>query len=431
MCRQDAIRIFEAGVQAVQPARLLPQHIRWHQGQLRIAGHPIDTASGRLMVLAVGKAAAAMAQQAEALLGDALYGGLCITKYGHRLPLQRLTLLEAAHPVPDEQSVRAAEAALQLVQQLKPTDTLLVLLSGGASALLVDVPPGCTLRDLQHTFDLLLKSGATIHPMNAVRKHLSALKGGQLAKAVFPAQLFTLVLSDVVGDELDTIASGPTVADRSSFADVYDILMQYGLWYQLPAAIQQHIRQGLNGQIAETPKPGDDCFAHSITQIIGSNPLALQAAQTMAQQLGYHTRIHRQHLTGETTQVVQELVQVALAYEGPHPACLLCGGETTVAVTGDGKGGRNQHAALYAQQLLQQAAAEHIVFLSAGTDGSDGPTDAAGAVVDKEILAADIDPLHYLQRFDAYHFFEQAGGLIKTGATQTNVMDLMVILITK
>ncbi len=429
--RSDAIQIFEAGVQAVQSAKLLPQYIQYQQGNLFIAGHAVDTTTGKLMVLAVGKAAASMAQQAEILLGSHLHGGLCITKYNHGLPLQTMSLLEAAHPVPDEKSMEAAHACLQMIQQLQAGDTLLVLLSGGASALLADVPPGCTLQEIQHTFDLLLKSGATIHQVNAVRKHLSAIKGGQLTRLAFPAKVYSLILSDVVGDDLDTIASGPTVPDRSSFADVYAILIQYRLWYQLPPAIQEHIRQGLAGLIPETPKPGDTCFAHSFTQIIGSNTLALQAAQAKALQLGYHTVIHRQHLTGETAQVAHELVQTALVYQGARPACLLCGGETTLAVRGNGKGGRNQHGVLCGLLQMQQMVPvpQHITLLYAGTDGSDGPTDAAGAVADADTLATGIDPLPYLQQFDAYHFFERAGGLIKTGATQTNVMDLMVILI--
>jgi glycerate 2-kinase len=432
MSRANAIQIFKAAVEAVQPPRLMQQHLYTDENCIHIAGHILSKSSiSNLIVIAVGKAAAAMAQQAELQLGNIITDGICITKYEHGLPLQKIKLLETAHPVPDENSVKAGGAVLELITGLTKDDVVLVLISGGASSLMADVPEGCTITDVQTCFELLLKSGATIHEMNAVRKHLSKIKGGQLAKAAQPAKVFSLILSDVVGDDTDTIASGPTVPDLSTFNDVQEILLKYQLWHAIPAAIENHLTKGLQQQIAETPKPGELFFQNTFTQIIGSNRIALQAAAAKAKQLGYYTIIYKENVTEDAEQFARAFIQQFIYYTGTKPACILCGGETTVKVTGNGKGGRNQHLVLCAlDELSKQKKLHHtITVLSGGTDGTDGPTDAAGAVNDSNSLPDDLLLKKCLADCNAYHYFEQTGGLIKTGPTQTNVMDVMLLLI--
>jgi hydroxypyruvate reductase len=320
---------------------------------------------------------------------------------------------------------------MELLGNIRAKDLVLFLLSGGASALLADHPPGSTLADVQTVFDLLLKSGAGIHEMNTVRKHISQIKGGQLALQIYPATLCTLILSDVVGDDLDVIGSGPTVPDRSTFADTQAILEKYGLTLQIPHSIRKYLRQGLSGEIPDTPKPGHPGFNNTFNYLIGSNSIALEAAARYARAEGYHTTLLSSSVSGNAHTLAQALAQQAIRWTGPRPACLLMGGESTVTVTGQGLGGRNQQFALSAGITIQSY--PHITILSAGTDGTDGPTDAAGAVANTAIMqqaaSLGLDPLAYLEDNDAYHFFEQAGGLIKTGPTQTNVMDVMMAII--
>jgi glycerate 2-kinase len=433
MSRIHAINIFKSAITAVQPRQLMQAHLYADAEHVQIAGNKIEKkAINKFIVIAAGKAAAAMAQQAELQLGTIITDGICITKYGHGLPLQKIKLLEAAHPVPDSSSMVAAQQVLQLTNGLTQHDILLVLISGGASSLITDVPEGCTLEEVQATYDLLIKSGVSIHTMNAVRKHLSKIKGGQLAKAAQPAKVFSLILSDVVGDELDTIASGPTVPDSSNFEEVHELLLHYNLWNSIPKSIQHYFTKGLQKQIADTPKPGEAFFENTFTQIIGSNHIALHAAKEKALQLGYEAFIYQENVTDSAAAFAKSFVQQCSSYQGNLPVCIIAGGETTVQVTGNGKGGRNQHLVLCAlHELSKQPATKHeITILSGGTDGTDGPTDAAGAVADSALLsAANMSPTKYIENCDAYHFFEQTGGLIKTGPTQTNVMDIMLLMI--
>ena len=427
-----ATAIFREAVTAVQPQYLIPKQIQAQPNGIRIAGRffPLQPDS-RIFVAGAGKAAAAMAQALEGTGISHPLQGMVITKYEHALPLQHITVAEAGHPVPDENGVRATKQMMALLKEARAQDLVLFLLSGGASALLADTPPGASLTDVQAVFDLLLKSGATIHEMNTVRKHISAIKGGQLALKVYPATLCTLILSDVVGDDLDVIGSGPTVPDRSTFADTQAILEKYRLTNRIPAVIQHHIQQGLAGKITETPKPGHTGFSNTYNYLIGTNSIALDAAAKAAEALGYHTVLLSSSVTGNAQTLAQALAQQAIRWSGPRPACLLMGGESTVIVTGQGLGGRNQQLALAAGIPIESH--PNITILSAGTDGTDGPTDAAGAVVNAGIMqqaaAQGLDPHSYLENNDAYHFFEKAGGLIKTGPTQTNVMDVMLALI--
>jgi glycerate 2-kinase len=433
MGRHHAIQIFEAAVEAVQPAHLMRRHLYADNTNVYIAGNAIARQKiNQFIVIAAGKAAAAMAQQAEQQLANIITNGICIIKYEHALPLQKIKIMAAAHPVPDANSIKAGDAVLHLIKGLHKNDVVLVLISGGASALMADIPQGCTLQDVQTTFELLLKSGASIHEMNAVRKHLSKIKGGQLAKAAQPAKVFSLLLSDVVGDDTATIASGPTVPDYSTFYTVHQLLQQYQLWHSIPESIQQYLTKGLHKQIADTPKINETFFTNTFTQIIGSNRIALAAAAQKAAQLGYNTIIYKENVTGDTAQFARDLLQQCKDYNSALPACILAGGETTLQVTGTGKGGRNQHLVLCALDELSKhpPGKNNITILSAGTDGTDGPTDAAGAVAGAAMLQAGIPVKNYVENFDAWHYFEQTGGLIKTGPTQTNVMDVMMVLIT-
>jgi glycerate 2-kinase len=427
---QHASQIFSAAVAAVHPHRLLLKHLVADGNRIIICDEIIaqkDICS--FILLSVGKAASAMAQAAENVLGNRINAGLCITKHGHALPLQYCRTIEAGHPTPDENSLDAGKELLSLVANRHPNDVVLLLLSGGASALVSDVPPGCSLQDLQETTQLLVNSGATIQQINCVRKHLSAIKGGGLARAAHPARVFTLIISDVAGDNMDAIASGPTVPDSTSFADALQVVEQYGLYKSLPASILQHLQNGANGLLPDTPKEGDAVFEKSLARIIGSNAIALQAAAREAMELGYSVSTIAENITGNTGEWASKMVRDVTSYNSGLPACMLAGGETTLHVTGNGKGGRAQHLALAALAALQHSSAHAVTLLSAGTDGTDGPTDAAGAVVSNQLPADTAEIQEHLARFDAYSYFERHGGLIKTGPTQTNVMDVIIGLI--
>lgn len=407
---RHAREIFFAGVAAVQPQQLIPQYISWKNG-LYINNEHVPL-RGRLIVAGAGKASAAMALETEKILGTHISRGLVVTKHGHALPLQTIKLMEAGHPLPDEQSVAAAAAMQNMLSGLTADDVVIFLLSGGASALLADYPPGSSLGALQQLFDQLIRSGAAIHEINTVRKHLSAIKGGGLAKTLYPARLYSLILSDVVGDQPETIGSGPTAPDPTTITDALEVLTRYGLQTQYP--------------LAETPKPGNPVFDRCHNIIIGNNAIALEAAAKQATALGYYPQIISSTVTGGVHELSDHLVQRAIDYKGPLPGCLLMGGESTITVKGNGLGGRNQEFALYAGTKLPS----HITLLSGGTDGTDGPTDAAGAIVNAAVMAATgKNPGEYLQNNDAYHFFEGTGALLFTGPTQTNVMDIMLALV--
>ncbi len=314
---------------------------------------------------------------------------------------------------------------LQLAAGLKPEDHVIFLLSGGASALLADVPEGVSMEELQHAFQLLLNSGADITEMNTVRKHLSAIKGGQLARAIHPASVHSILLSDVPGNDPAVIGSGPTVADQTTFADALTVIDKYDLRDLIASGILYHLEQGEAGLIPETARPGE--LPHATYVVAASNRIALEAAAHKADKLGYHAQILTDQATGKARELAASLVQTALTYKGPFPACLLAGGESTVQVTGNGLGGRNQELALAAGLLIKDH--PQITFLAAGTDGIDGPTNAAGAVIDAETLAMGPDPIPFLDNNDSWHYFHQTGTHILTGPTNTNVMDLAVILI--
>ncbi|RFM36005.1 glycerate kinase type-2 family protein [Chitinophaga silvisoli] len=424
----DAISIFNSAVSAVQPATLIQKSIQHDADSITICGKLFPRSAGRpIWVFGAGKAAAAMAQAVETALPDCQLQGLVITKYGHELPLQHIRLATAGHPIPDENGVAATLQMTEMITGVQADDIVIFLLSGGTSALLADHPPGATLQEVQTVFDLLLKSGADIHEINTVRKHLSGVKGGQLALLTNTPALCTIVLSDVVGDDLHVIGSGPTVPDPSTFADAMAVVEKYRLTDLLPLSIYLHLERGCAGGIAETPKPGHPRFAHTNTFLAGTNRIALEAAANTARQLGYDTHILTSTLTGDAITIAHSLVEQAKAWTGKRPACLLAGGESTVTVKGKGMGGRNQQLALAAGIALNGQ--EGITFLSAGTDGTDGPTDAAGAIADAAIMQIGKNAQEHLEQQDAYPFFKKAGGLLITGPTQTNVMDIIIILL--
>jgi hydroxypyruvate reductase len=359
-----------------------------------------------------------------------------VVKEGHGLPLEHVQIHEASHPVPDERGIKGAEEILSLVNQAGERDLVLCPISGGGSALLVAPAEGVTLEDKQEVTRLLLACGADIHEINTIRKHLSRAKGGGLARFAYPATVISLILSDVIGDDLNVIASGPAVPDTSTFADTRRVLEKYDIWDRVPESVQSRIQQGLKGEIQDTPKAGDAVFERCFSELVGTNIQALKAAGLKAEELGYRTLILSSTVEGEAREVAKVLT--AIAREVRHsgnplsvPACILCGGETTVTIQGDGKGGRNQEFAL--ASALRLDGMENIVVLAGGTDGNDGPTDAAGAVADGSTLARAqgqaLDPLDYLSRNDSYNFFQPLEDLVITGPTRTNVMDVYLILV--
>jgi len=434
--KRDAMAILLAGVEAVEPRRAVRAHLR-RRGEVLLAGGRRLTLArgGRVWVVGAGKAAAPMADAVEEILGARVAGGLVVTKYGHGAPLRRVELREAGHPVPDQAGVQASRDLAALLGAVRAGDLVVCVISGGGSALLPSPVEGITLGEKQEVTRLLLGCGATIGEINGVRKHLSALKGGGLARLARPAALLTLVLSDVVGDPLDVIASGPTVADPTTFAEACQVLARYGLGAQVPVPVRARLEAGARGELPETPKPGDRLFARSVNLMVGSNALAVAAAARQARALGYRPLVLSTTVTGETREVAAVHAAIAreLATTGRplrRPACLLSGGETTVTLRGTGKGGRNQEFALAGALGIEGL--ERMAVLSAGTDGTDGPTDAAGAFADGDTVAraraAGLDPRAALDGHDAYPFFQGLGDLISTGPTRTNVMDLRLIL---
>jgi glycerate-2-kinase len=353
----------------------------------------------------------------EKVLGDKITNGHVVTKYGHGMNLNYLTLTEAGHPIPDAEGVKGTQKIVNIARKATEDDLVICLISGGASALMTDFPEGVTLDDLKRTNELLTKCGANITEINTVRKHLSKIKGGQLARILFPATTVCLILSDVVGDRLDVIASGPTVGDSSSFADALTIIDKYSLQNRLPSSVLHYLLEGADGSIADTPKPDNPVFQNVHNYIIGSNGIALESSAKKAVELGFETHTVTDSIQEDVTETANFILKTIDNQKptGNKPVCLLFGGEPTVKVSGKGLGGRNQHLALYLATKI--CCKKNITILCAGTDGTDGPTDAAGAVVD------------YETNCDSYRFFQQVGGHIITGNTGTNVMDIIVAIV--
>lgn len=434
---EDAKDIFQAGLQAVAPADAIHRYCRRQDELLLVGDRTYDlSAIEQTIVVGAGKATAAMAQAMEKILGDHLSRGIISVKYGHGSHLKKIRTIEAGHPIPDTQGQNASRQILELARQAGKNDLVIVLISGGGSALLPLPIQGISLEEKQMTSDLLIGCGATIHEINAIRKHISGIKGGHLAQTARPAQVVTLILSDVVGDDLDVIASGPTVPDGSTFDQCWEIVERYAIADQLPNAVTGHLQNGTHGKTTETPKSSSHQWNHVHNQIVGSNMNAVEAAQKKAKELGYHTLILTSRLEGETriaAKIHGAIAREILATGHPlaPPVCILSGGETTVTIKGEGLGGRNQEFALAA--ALDIDGTEHIAVLSGGTDGTDGFTDAAGAIADnttvERALQAGLPPRKHLDNNDSNPFFKQLNDLLITGPTQTNVMDMHIVLV--
>jgi len=442
--RRDMALIRDAALTAVDPFAAVLRHLHL-EGGLLCAGTatlpltvPAAESPRRVFVLAVGKAAVPMAAAACQVLGEIPVEGVVVTKYGHvagyELP-SALEVVEAGHPVPDAAGIRGGTAFLHCLNQTTADDVVLLLLSGGGSALLPAPSPGVTLEDLQVTTDHLLRSGANIVDLNTVRKHLSSLKGGQLARMAAPAPVIALVLSDVVGDPMDVIASGPTAPDPTTFAQAWEVVERYALTGVVPKSVSTHLQAGLREEVPETPKPGDSLFDRVHNVIVGSNALAAQAAVAQAEILGYAGLLLTTFIEGEAREIAKVAVALAKSLKVTGhpvslPACLVWGGETTVTVTGQGKGGRNQELALAAALGLEGIAG--VALMALATDGTDGPTDAAGAVVDGSTAGRarerGWDLRASLQDNNSYPLLADVGDLLQLGPTGTNVNDLLVLL---
>lgn len=445
--------IFRTGLKRADPYAMIADHVHLDGDTLTVQFENelqrFDLAQyQRIYVFGAGKASARMAQAVEAILGERITQGVISVKYQHTAPLNRIRLIEAAHPVPDEASLRGAREVASLARTFDEHTLVINLISGGGSALFDGLleyedagrPVELTLDDLRRTTQTLLACGADITEINCIRKHISTVKGGRFVRLLYPATSLNLILSDVIGDRLDAIASGLTVPDASTFAEALAILEKYTIASAMPPAVRRAIELGAAGAIPETPKPGDPSFSRTHNLLIGTLVHSLLAAAEEARRLGYTPVILSSQLVGEAREVAKVLLGIARDVKKRDllvhkPACLIGGGETTVTLRGTGKGGRNQEMALafLCEMKHDPASSSDVYFLSASTDGSDGPTDAAGAFAGWELVhaaqAGGLQPEEYLKNNDSYHFYESLGGLLKTGPTGTNVCDLQIAII--
>ncbi|MBI4474062.1 MAG: glycerate kinase [Acidobacteria bacterium] len=434
--RHSARQIWEVALNAANPSTCIRNAVQVGDGVLTVGGKEFEI-RGRVIVIGAGKASARMAQVIEEVLGNFITGGLVVTKYGHSLPLERIQLVEAGHPIPDSAGVRAVQETRQVLYGLTEDDIVICLISGGGSALWPAPAEGITLEEKGEVTSVLLRAGATIRELNAVRKHLSSMKGGQLAQWVTPARLISLIISDVIGDPLDFIASGPTAPDTTSFSDALAIVQKYGV--QVPEAVLDRLQEGARGKVLETPKPGDAVFKNVHNYIIANNRLLIDAALAKAKELGFNTLVLATEVEGEAKDAGRVFAAISreIGRSGnpiQAPACVLAAGETTVTVRGHGLGGRNQEMALaWAISMASRSAGTPTCFASVATDGTDGPTTAAGGLVDPFTCSRGIElglmPLKFLRSNDSSHFLKATGDLIVTGPTQTNLMDLQILLV--
>lgn len=431
-------RIFHAGIRAVDPEDAVRKHVSRNGSELFIGDRRYNLDGfKRALIFGAGKGTAPMARALEEILGEHLSGGCIIVKYGHGLKLRKTEVFEANHPVPDECGLEATELILEKLEECTQDDLILFAFSGGGSALLPSLRPPLKFADKQVATRLLLECGASIDEINTIRKHLSRGKGGMLARAAYPATMVSLVLSDVIGDRLDVIASGPTVPDPTTFQDCLALFDKYGLNDKVPVPVYELLKRGSAGLEPETPKKEDPVFGNVQNVIVGSNLAALKAGRQEAESLGYRTIILSSRIQGEAREVARVMAAIGReivesGYPVAPPACILAGGEPTVTICGNGKGGRNQELVLAA--AIDLSGSGRIAIMSAGTDGTDGPTDAAGALADGETigkaLAKGLIARDYLKRNDSYNFFEPLELLLKTGPTRTNVMDMTCLIVT-
>ncbi len=434
-------KIFSSALKSVDPSTLVKAYASKLKDYYLVMGFH------KLVVAGFGKASYQMAKAVEEVFGPALISdGIVITKYGHGVQqptndgLKKIRVYEAGHPVPDEQGINATGELIRLLQSCDDKTLVLCLVSGGGSALFVSPYDGMDFADKQSVTDLIMKAGADITELNVVRKHLSKVKGGRLAEIVYPAEIVSLMISDVIGDKLDVIASGPTAADTSTYQDALNVIRKYKLAEKAPENVMGILNKGEEGSIPDTPKQEDPIFKNVQNIIIGSNKKALEAAKNEAVALGFETEIVSSEIAGEARDVGKNMAgkakeirssRLSSSNSSRGPLCFVSGGETTVTVKGKGKGGRNTEMAL--SFAMEIEGVEGIYFLSAGTDGNDGPTDATGAFVGGGTIgkarALGLDPQAYLDNNDSYNFFKKTDSLLITGPTGTNVMDVQVVLI--
>lgn len=428
--------IYDAAVRAVQPSILLPNKLTISNGALAVEGRQGRTCfplSGRVYVIGAGKGVDQTAPFWEALFHDRLERGALVSRdRSFRGQSERISLAIAGHPLPDRRSLKSTERCLRLLDAARHDDRVIFFLMGGASSLLAKPAPGLTLQDKRIVTDLLLKSGMTISEMNCIRKHLSAVKAGAILRHAYPARVLTLAISDVLGDDPTVIGSAPAFHDPTTYTDAWRLLKKYGLVEEMPQRVRAYLSRGVRGEIPETLKPGTTLSARSPFALLASNKDALIAAKKKAGSLGFAATILTSELSGDTVTRAREIcsfLERAKSYRRPH--CFLLGGETTVRVRGKGRGGRNQEFALASAIELKGHGGLHM--LSAGTDGSDGPTPAAGAFADGTTVAAalalGLDPRRALRDNDSYNFFKRLGELFCPGPTGTNVMDLKLVLL--
>ncbi len=435
--RGVAEEAYKEALLAADPEEAIHRYFRVRNNVLRVGD--VDyflSRFERIFVVGAGKASVKMANAVERILGARVSGGIIITNRAQPNRLRNILVREAGHPLPDEDGVRATEELLEFVEPMTERDLVICVISGGGSALLTSPLDGVEVSDLQKATRLFLSSGMTIHEINAVRKHVEKVKGGRLAEKIFPATTITLILSDVIGDNLDVIASGPTSPDTQTFADAVEILNRRGIWTEVPESVRAVLEKGEKGELPETPKEDSEAFRRVHHQIIGSNRLSLISADYRAHRLGMSTMILSSSVSGESREIAHFYAALAReihAHGRPlhPPACLIAGGETTVTVAGSGKGGRCQELALAVARDIKDVPG--VVFLAAGTDGLDGPTDAAGALVDSTTVARakrkGLNPYEVLINNDSYNLFKELGDLFTTGPTGTNVMDIHILLV--
>ncbi len=426
--RDLVLDLLERGFLAIEPKRTVCEALVRHGDRLRVGGADFDLSGRRVWTIAVGKAAVPMAEAASEQLGSALEGGIAVTRYGHGGSVNGSHVLEAGHPIPDENGLQATGAIAGLADGIGENDLVFCLLSGGGSALLAAPPEGVSLEDLADTTRILLRSGAPIEEVNAVRRHLSTLQGGRLSHRLHPATVVTLALSDVIGDAMESIASGPTVPDPTTFDDAIDVLCRRCLWERLPASVRDHLRRGADGRVEDTPKPNDPVFRESVAEVVGNNATYLDAVGRSAREWGLRVLRIPAPFVGEARDAGRNLGRRAgdIAREKTGRTLLVAGGETTVSLRGGGRGGRNQELALAA--ALELDGVDRVCIAALATDGSDGVTEAAGGIVDGATIGlakrAGIDPDEALADNDSHTVLAASGDLLVTGPTRTNVADV-------
>ncbi|HEY7536239.1 MAG TPA: glycerate kinase [Thermodesulfobacteriota bacterium] len=434
--KEDALVIFKNALEAVNPGRCVLEHVNVKGNVFSIDGKEYDLKKYRsIFIVAFGKAAPSMAQALQYVIGERITGGIVVSNERPPHAFSKMRFYLSSHPVPDERSLNAAREVLKLLEDAGENDLVIFLISGGGSALLAMPSQGISIEDKRKATEMLLKTGVDTYGLNAVRKHISQIKGGGLLKKALPAQAITLILSDVAGDRLDAIASGPTVPDPTTFEDAWRVIEKLRLEHRIPPPVIIHLEEGRRGNIPETLKREEFRSDMVQTVIVGNNLKSLVAAERKARELGYNTVLLSSQIQGESREVAKVIAAIALDIERfdipvTKPACLIFGGETTVTVTGDGKGGRNTETSLaFSMEIM----GHQIVGLFCGTDGIDGPTDAAGAISDGttrlRARKINLSARESLSQNDSYSFFEKLGDLIKTGPTGTNVMDIGVVLV--